>query len=999
MSVAGYTNGSFAVWNTITYGCSDTLNINSVATGTDGQCYCIHPLVYASEMNACISDKDWFNPRNPKDSSVSTCSLRPTPNPLYPLTGSKSLTRDLGVVIGKESLTLSYDTRGKMIDAGSTSTINGKRGPAISHAPSFDGLWVSSLHKSLNLQRRGTGTVGFIVQAVRGDGQIVTFNHPSTTIYSPLADGVALKLAPELNAGSPTNRLFLTDKAGNVETYDTYNINSGMTADLVRIDYVDGGYVNFTYAGGLLTKATDHAGRTVRFQYVAVGSSWHITQITGTDGRSIAFAYDANQMLKQITWPDGKTLQYLHENASFPWAVTGVVDENASRLFTFGYDAQGRAVDSQYANGAEHYAVSYTAPPALSVSEVWDNTNKVMNRYYNWTAPQGVSVTGPNGVSSALGSTSVNGMSLVSSQTAPAGSGCAASSNAATYDAAGNVLSLDDFQGQRSCFAYDSNNRETVRVEGLANTVSCATVMPANAVLPSVSRKTTTSWHPDWRLPVATYAPGSITTNIYHGQADSFNGGAIANCSPAAILPIGKPVPLLCKQVLRATTDTDGRLGAAAVIDTSVAPRTSSFTYDASGRTLTSTDPMNRVTTYSYYANSTDFTDPSAAADVAFGSVSLLLHGDDVDGSTSLVDSSTAFKAVATKGGARTRTAQSKFGGSSIYFDGVRDYLSLPADPSLAMKAADFTIEMWVYKLGNNANTSRLWNPDGDFYGDLNIQFDASGNLVTYGSTTGTSWNGWAFATGIPVANNVWKHVALVRAGGTATLYVDGVGTVLTTGLGTAALYDSGKQHTIGGQGISADRAFNGYIDELRVTKGLARYTANFTPPTQAFPDASTQPLNPNAVGHRVGDLQSVANAAGHTSQFTLYDGAGRVKQMVDLNGVVTDTVYTPRGWVSSVAVTAPGGTARTTSYTYDNAGQLTGATLPDGSTLGYSYDAAHRLVGVTDAKGNSVTYTLDNMGNKVGEQVKDPQGNLQRDITRVYDALNRVQQVTGASN
>ena len=77
----------------------------------------------------------------------------------------------------------------------------------------------------------------------------------------------------------------------------------------------------------------------------------------------------------------------------------------------------------------------------------------------------------------------------------------------------------------------------------------------------------------------------------------------------------------------------------------------------------------------------------------------------------------------------------------------------------------------------------------------------------------------------------------------------------------------------------------------------------------------------------------------------------------------------------------------------------MTGATLPDGTTLGYSYDAAHRLTGVTDAKGNSVTYTLDNAGNKTGEQVKDPSGNLQRNITRVYDALNRVQQVTGASN
>jgi YD repeat-containing protein len=155
----------------------------------------------------------------------------------------------------------------------------------------------------------------------------------------------------------------------------------------------------------------------------------------------------------------------------------------------------------------------------------------------------------------------------------------------------------------------------------------------------------------------------------------------------------------------------------------------------------------------------------------------------------------------------------------------------------------------------------------------------------------------------------------------------------------------------------------------------------------------------PNEVGHTAGDLQSITNAAGHVTQITLYDKAGRIKQMVDPNGIVTDTGYTARGWVSSMTVTPPGGTARTTTYTYDNAGQLTGVTLPDSSTMNYSYDAAQRLTGVTDAKGNTVTYTLDGMGNKVGEQVKDPQGNLQRNITRVYDNLNRVQQVTGAVN
>jgi YD repeat-containing protein len=122
------------------------------------------------------------------------------------------------------------------------------------------------------------------------------------------------------------------------------------------------------------------------------------------------------------------------------------------------------------------------------------------------------------------------------------------------------------------------------------------------------------------------------------------------------------------------------------------------------------------------------------------------------------------------------------------------------------------------------------------------------------------------------------------------------------------------------------------------------------------------------------------------------------VRQTTDPKGVVTNISYTPRGWTSSVAVTPPGSTARLTSYVYDDAGQLTGVTTPDGASLSYTYDDAHRLTAVTDAKGNSVTYTLDNTGKRIAEDVKDPTGTLQRSISRSFDALNRLQQVTGAA-
>jgi YD repeat-containing protein len=152
-------------------------------------------------------------------------------------------------------------------------------------------------------------------------------------------------------------------------------------------------------------------------------------------------------------------------------------------------------------------------------------------------------------------------------------------------------------------------------------------------------------------------------------------------------------------------------------------------------------------------------------------------------------------------------------------------------------------------------------------------------------------------------------------------------------------------------------------------------------------------------IDHTLGDLQTVTNAAGHVTQYTKYDKSGRLLRSIDPNGVTTDMAYTPRGWVSSITITPPvgGGSVQTSTFTYDNVGQLKEAVLPDATTITYTYDAAHRLTGVKDGAGNVVTYTLDNMGNRTGEQLKDAGGVLAKNMTRVFDALNRVQSVTGA--
>jgi YD repeat-containing protein len=149
---------------------------------------------------------------------------------------------------------------------------------------------------------------------------------------------------------------------------------------------------------------------------------------------------------------------------------------------------------------------------------------------------------------------------------------------------------------------------------------------------------------------------------------------------------------------------------------------------------------------------------------------------------------------------------------------------------------------------------------------------------------------------------------------------------------------------------------------------------------------------------HTLGDLKSVTNPAGHKAEHLRYDKAGRLLKSRGPNEVTTEITYTPRGWVDLVTVTpAGGGLAQVTDHDYWPTGLLKQVTQADGSWTAYTYDGAHRLTDVADNLGNTVHYTMDGMGNRTKEEFKDPAGVLARQIDRVYDALNRLQNYTGA--
>ncbi len=220
--------------------------------------------------------------------------------------------------------------------------------------------------------------------------------------------------------------------------------------------------------------------------------------------------------------------------------------------------------------------------------------------------------------------------------------------------------------------------------------------------------------------------------------------------------------------------------------------------------------------------------------DPNFAFNSLLLHGNGTNGSTVITDSSGSPKAVTAVGNAQISTAQSKFGGASIAFDGSGDIVRLQTQVSAFDFGADnFTLEAWVYRLNSNSSVIYIGQSDlSTVAGSQSIFYVGSTSSALYvGSST------YSITSPSPDLNT-WAHVAWVRNGGTFISFLNGTTVNSRADLGTLALNvgSTNNPPTIGSQN-NGSTALNGYIDDLRITKGVARYTANFTPPTLPFPD------------------------------------------------------------------------------------------------------------------------------------------------------------------
>lgn len=218
--------------------------------------------------------------------------------------------------------------------------------------------------------------------------------------------------------------------------------------------------------------------------------------------------------------------------------------------------------------------------------------------------------------------------------------------------------------------------------------------------------------------------------------------------------------------------------------------------------------------------------------DLYFDNVSLLLHMDGSNNSTTFIDNSKNALAVTANGNARISTTQSKFGGASGYFDGNGDFCTLANNAALSLSSGDFTIELWVYHAvrPTSTNTQILLDKDGTLnlsYPSYSITVDSSGLCVlNLGNGAGVSPTVTSYTIGtLPLTT--WTHIAATKSGTTIRTFLNGA--LMSSTTQGVAITDGGKSLYIGFYASAGAGAyFNGYIDELRISKGIARYTANF---------------------------------------------------------------------------------------------------------------------------------------------------------------------------
>lgn len=268
--------------------------------------------------------------------------------------------------------------------------------------------------------------------------------------------------------------------------------------------------------------------------------------------------------------------------------------------------------------------------------------------------------------------------------------------------------------------------------------------------------------------------------------------------------------------------------------------------------------------------------------------VSLLMHMDGNNNDISFIDSSSNDRDVIRNGDTKLSSTSSMFGGTSAYFDGSGDYLTVPDASNMSFGTDDFTIELWVNLPNYNGNKFLFGT-------------NTSNNFMMM-IIDGELWMGrhqavWDVGPGHGLHTNIqpntWAQITVTKHQGTVRVFVNG--SMIGSPISNSNSYNI---DTLWIGGHSNNEFISGYIDEIRITKGIARHVSNFTIQTEQFPPAiasfvDSSPYNRKITPYSNSALSTTENKFGGSSCF--FDGVG---DYLEIPSITLSGDWTIEAWV-----------------------------------------------------------------------------------------------------
>lgn len=792
----------------------------------------------------------------------------------------------------------------------------------------------------------------------RADGKVYNFSQAigtatpplTTTTWTPDADvnGTLTQTGTDAN-GNPT--WMYVNEQNETENYDgagrllTITNLKGLTQALTYSDGTSGANGGFVLdaAGnptatvlpaGLLIRVTDPAGRTLQYGYDA---SSRVVKMTDPAARAYLYTYDISNNLASVTYPDGKTRTYLYayttgETANisitpnlgvdYVHSLTGIIDENGTRYSTWTYDAAGRASSNEMGatgSGINKFTLSYTTPDSSGNSTT--------------------SVTDARGVARTYGFATQLGVVKLTGITGQPCDGCAQSFG---FDPNGSVASYSDFNGNTTCYLYDTTrNLETIRLEGLAPVSGTTTPVacPANLstytpAAGTAERKVSTQWSTSLRLPTVVAEPLRITTYNYNANGT------------------------LLSKTIQPTTDTTGGAGFSATVTGT--PRTWTYTYNNLGEVHTVDGPrtdVNDITTYDYDAQGNLTTVTNALNQIT------TLGNYDANGRVRTITDPNGLATTLTYDARGRLTILDRGGEVTNYtYDNAGNLtnVSLPTGAS------------YTYTYDQAHRLTRITDLDNNY---IQYTLDNAGNRTKTEVKNSAGTVQQTHSRVFDSLNHLVQDIDAVNTNAITYYTYDADGNLQTVkdplNHTTTDYYD----------------ALNRLNQVNNPDSGIVKYAYNGL-------DQLTQVTDPrNLITSYTRDglndlTQRQSSDTGATS--LTYDAAGNVLTRTDAKGQVATYTYDALNRVTGVTYTGGSASAVAVTYQYDQGangiGHLTNITDPTGTntftydrhgrlltqteqtqgvqyTTSYGYDASGRLAAIGYPSGKTISYAFDTQG------------------------------------